>query len=481
MRNFRKTAAITAAVMLSAGFAGCGDSSSDSGEHGRLLDTTSETTTQMTVEINTETLAPEQQEQVSALAETLTDKELKNKTIKWLSFYDPWHPTGFGNSKPVSVELFEEKYGGEIKYYPTTWANQPSDLATYVLGGEGIDFFPAIEAIPQYVISGLTESYDDYVDWNSPIWQSVQSLNDQYAVGGKHYLMACQATEGYVVYYNKQTIENMGFEDPAELYANGEWTLEKFRQMLLDFVDTDAGRYGLDGWFNCTPLYLASGVPSISLENGKVKSNLMDPSLERAMTFQYDLYNNGLILDKSLFSYNPQINFMGEGKELFYIGGLYEIESNPEIWTKTFGSAEDVFFVPIPRDEQADKYYYNAEIDSCNLCKGAQNPEGVARLMECVIASYNDENAIRISDEKHKNDYGWSDEMVEMKHEVHRLTSENPVRDIYGGLTSDYSALLGDSINKAINGTDWYTTRDSIVDTVNTGLEEINAQIDKLQ
>lgn len=103
--------------MLSAGFAGCGDSS-DSGEHGRLLDTTSEATTQMTVEINTETLAPEQQEQVSALAETLTDKELENKTIKWLSFYDPWHPTGFGNSKPVSVELFEEKYGGEIESDP---------------------------------------------------------------------------------------------------------------------------------------------------------------------------------------------------------------------------------------------------------------------------------------------------------------------------------------------------------------------------
>ena len=172
---------------------------------------------------------------------------------------------------------------------------------------------------------------------------------------------------------------------------------------------------------------------------------------------------------------------MGEDKELFYIGGLYEIESDPEIWTKTFGSAEDVFFVPIPRDEQADKYYYNAEIDCYNLCKGAQNPEGVARLMECVIASYNDESAIKISDEKHKNDYGWSDEMVEMKHEVHRLTSENPVRDIYGGLPSDYSTLLSDSINQAINGTDWYSTRDSIVDTVNTGLEEINAQIDKLR
>lgn len=50
-----------------------------------------------------------------------------------------------------------------------------------------------------------------------------------------------------------------------------------------------------------------------------------------------------------------------------YIGGLYEIEQSPDIWTKTFGDPEDVFFVPIPRDAEADKYYYNAEIDCYNL------------------------------------------------------------------------------------------------------------------
>ena len=478
--NFKKTVAGISALTFTLGLTACGGGSEGTTES----EATVTTTTAATVELNTATYAEEDQQTLDDLAnEKLRDVELENKTIKWFSFYDPFNASTSGNTKSLSLELFESKYGGNIEYIPTTWAQRFTDLSTNILGGTGIDFIAGgdLDSFPKGVPNGQFESYDQYVDFDSELWSSVKALNDQFELKGKHYLMACQATEGYVVYYNKQTIENMGFEDPAELYANGEWTLEKFREMLLDFVETDAGRYGLDGWFNCTPLYLASGVPSISLENGKVKSNLMDPSLERAMTFQYDLYNNGLILDKSLFSYNPQINFMGEGKELFYIGGLYEIESNPEIWTKTFGSAEDVFFVPIPRDEQADKYYYNAEIDSCNLCKGAQNPEGVARLMECVIASYNDENAIRISDEKHKNDYGWSDEMVEMKHEVHRLTSENPVRDIYGGLTSDYSALLGDSINKAINGTDWYSTRDSIVDTVNTGLEEINAQIDKLR
>lgn len=478
MKNMKKVLALTAGLSIIGSLTACGNNDDSSG-HGYLMEQ-SETTPPVTVAINTETLAPEQEEQVQDLADSLADAELENKTVKWLSFYDPWHPTGQGNSKPVSTELFEKKYGGEIQYYPTTWANQYSDLSTFILSGEGIDFFPASEAIPKCVINGMTQSYDSYIDWNNPLWNSVKELNDKFAVGGSHYLMACQATEGYVVYYNRQTIEENGFDDPKELYENGEWTMEKFKSMLMDFVDNDAEMYGLDGWFNCTPLYLASGVPSISLNDGKVVNNLENADFERAMGFQYELNRNGLILDKSLFNWTPQIQFMGEGKELFYIGGLYEIESDPEIWTKNFGNAEDVFFVPIPRDEQADKYYYNAEIDCYNLCVGAGNPEGVARLMECVIASYSDENAQAINDQKHKDDYGWSDEMIEMRNEVRRLTQENPVRDIYGGLSNDVSKIISDAINQPLGGTDWYSVRESVNDVVNNGVDEVNEQIDSL-
>ena len=478
MKNFRKAAAALMAICMTAGLTACGNSGDDSGEHGYLLEETT-TTTQVTVAINTETLAPEQEEQVANLADSLTG-ELENKKIKWMSFYDPWHPTGAGNSKPVSVELFEKKYGGEIEYIPTTWATQFDELSTSILGGDGIDFFPAAEAIPKCAINGMTQPYDQYIDWNSPLWQSVKDVNDQFMIGDDHYLIVAQVGEGYVVYYNRQTIESMGFDDPAELYENGEWTLSKFKEMLMEFVDPDAGQYGLDGWFNCTPLYLASGVPSVSLKDGKLSNNLSDPAFERAMTFQYDLNKNGLILDKSLFNWSTQIQFMGEGKELFYISGLYEIESAPDIWTKTFGEAEDVFFVPVPKDEEADKYYYNAEFDCYNLCVGAQNPEGVARLMECVIASYYDENAMKIKEDKYRNDYGWSDEMIEMRNEVRRLTHENPVRDVYGGLSSDLSSLISDSINQPLAGTDWYTVRESVNDTVESMIGEINTQIEAL-
>ncbi len=476
MINYKKALAALTAVCMTAGLTACGSGeSTDNGEHGYLLEEAT-TTTQATVAINTETLAPEAEEKVANLADSLTG-ELENKTIKWMSFYDPWHPTGQGNTKPVSVELFEKKYGGEIEYITTTWASQYDDLSTKVLGGEGIDFFPAPESIPKCVISGMTQNVDPYIDWTNPLWSSVKELNDQFAIGDGHYLMICEAAAGYVVYYNRSTIEAFGFDDPKDLYENGEWTTEKFKEMLLEYVDVEAGQFGLDGWFNCTPLMLAYGVPSISLKDGKLVNNLGDATFEKAMEFQYDLFRNGLILDKSTTSWQTQIQYMGEGKELFYIGGLYEIESAPELWTKTFGEIEDVMFVPIPTVEGSDKYYYNAELDCYNLCVGAQNPEGVVRLMECVIAANSDAEAQKIDDDKHRADYGWTDEMIEMRAEVERLTKENPVRDVYGGLTSDLSSLISDSINQPINGTDWYTIKESVYDTVELQLEEINAQV----
>lgn len=473
MKNHKRALAFALAVSATAGLSACSD---DGGEHGYLNAT--ETTTQQTVALNTETLAAEEEEQVAELTDSLTDTELENKNIKWLAFWDPWHPTGQGNSKPVAVELFEKKYGGTIEYYPTTWENMANDLSVSVLGGEGIDFFPGMDSIPKYVISGMMQSYDDYISWESPLWKSVKELNDSYMIGGSHYAMICDITEGYVVYYNRKTIEEMGYDDPAELYANGEWTTEKFKSMLTDFVDEEEGRYGLDGWFNSTPLYEAFGVPTVSIKDGKVSNNLNDPNLGRAMEYQYELYRNGLILDKSLFGWNPQIQYIGEGKELFYIGGIYELTKAPEIWSKTFGEVEDVMFVPIPKDDEADRYYYNAQYEySYNLCTGAQNPIGTTLFMECVIAAQQDENAVKINDNKYKNDYGWSEEMVDMAHEVKRLSMENPVWDCYNGLNSDMVTLIGDSINKPFGGEEWHTTRESVYDAVQLGIDEINAQI----
>lgn len=466
--------ALTASMIMTA----CGSAADDTDND---VTTDTEGTTALTVEVNTETLAPEQQEQVSAVADSLTG-ELENKTIKWMSFYDPWHAGTNGNTKPVSVELFETKYGGEIEYCPTTWDQRFNDISTSILGGEGIDFIAGsdLDSFPKGIQSGMIESYDEYIDWSNPLWESVKPLNDQFEIGGYHYVIGAHASTGYVVYYNRSTIEENGFDDPADLFANGEWTLDKFREMLLEFVDVDNDKYGLDGWFNAAPLMYSCGKPAIQIKDGKVAHNLSDPDFERAMNFEYDLAKNGLVLDKSLFGWNTHIEFMGEGRELFYISGLYEIQQSPDIWTATFGEADDVMFVPIPRDSQADEYYLHAGIDAYMLCKGAQNPEGVARFMECIIASYSDENTKAINTEKMKNDYGWSDEMIEMEATIAEMTAEHPVYDLMNGIPSEVSSIVtsGDNgINAPLNGKEWYPVRDAIVDVVSGELDNFNSAI----
>ena len=188
MMNYKKAAAGLMAVAMTAGLTACGgDGSAD--------ETTVTTTTQATVEINTAELSEEDAQKVADVADLLTG-ELENKTIKWFSFYDPFHATTSGNTKAISLELFEEKYGGEIEYIQTTWANRFNDLSTKIVGGEGIDFIAGgdLDSFPKGVTNGMFEPVDEYVDYDSELWSNVKSLNDYFELNGKHYLIATQAT-----------------------------------------------------------------------------------------------------------------------------------------------------------------------------------------------------------------------------------------------------------------------------------------------
>ena len=478
MKNFKKIAAMAVALSSVMSLAACSDGS---GSDGTTAEVT--TTTAKTVAINSETLAEEEQAQVEGVAALLPDVELENKNIKWFSFYDPFHPTTAGNTKSISLELFETKYDGTIEYIPTTWSDRFNDLSTNLIGGTGIDFIAGgdLDSFPKGVPSGQFDSYDQYVDFNGELWGSVKNLNDMFILNGNHYLMVTQASGGSIVVYNRQTIENYGFDDPAELLERDEWNWTAFKNMLTEFVDNDAGLYGLDGWFNETPLMLSCGVPPVELKDGKLVSNLYNENLEKAMNFMFELNKNGLVLDKNLTGWAEHPEYVGQGTELFYIGGGYILESASDIWTEKFGSVEDVMFVPVPKMDGSDTYYMGAGMEAFMLCKGAQNPEGVARFMECCIAAAMDEDAAAIADRKSKDDYGWTDEMIEMKHKIAEMAKENPVYTIHTGVPNDLSSILDSGefgIRAPFYGYEWPTVRETLADAAETMIGEFNASLE---
>lgn len=486
MKNFKKTLAGISALTLTLSMTACGgDSSSNGGSSSSADEITATTTTAATVELNTATLAEEDAATLEEVADKeLRDVELENKTIKWLAHYDINPSTAKGDSEAVNISLFKSKYGGEIQWYSTTWNTRYSDLSTYVLGGEGIDFFPCdTAALPKGVVSGMFQPVDDYIDLNSPLWQDVSEAMEIYNFNGKHYELVNSVTAENIVIYNKQTISEQGLDDPWELYQAGEWNWDSFEKMLEQFVDPDADQVGLDGYWNEKALLLSAGVPSVEAVDGHLVTNLNDPTIEKAMNWMYGLYNKGLVMDMSLYDWSEQPQFMGEGKELFYIIGAWAVQSNPDTWNTKI-PVENLGLAPVPSPEGSDPYQA-ATLDGWVICKGAANPEGVALFSECTRLANTSDDAIAIGDKKAKEDFQWTDELIAINKEINELARKYPVVDLATGVSTDVASLTTDGgsqigLRAAFHGVEWATNREEIADVVDMLVQEVDDQLTAL-
>jgi len=461
MNNLKRNISLISILALTSVFGACGTSSN----------------------VNNKDLDEATREEIASIVadEPLLTGELENKTIKWLGNWDI-NPDSTGKNVPIELAVFQERYGGEIESKIVAWTQRFDSLANAINGDEGIDFFTAsdFDAFPKGVVKSMFVPVDDYIDYDSEIWADVKTTNDALMWDGNHYIICIQTTgDNCAIIYNRDTIEEYNLEDPAELYANGEWTWDKFQEMLLEFVDVDEERYGIDGWSFESGISKTTGVSYVGLENGKLVNNLRNADLERVQLFMQDLYDTDLILNKADFGYSEQPQFIGEGKELFYPGGLYNLYCEPEQWKATFG--ENAFFVPLPKDPNTEEYYIPASLDGFLMVRGGHNPEGVAKFAECKRATLLNEKTLEIANEQLYTEYQWTEEMYNMKFELDRLASENPVFDFYQGVSTDLTNILDSGtagIRVSTGGeVTWAQAVEANYDAVDTLINEVNEAI----
>lgn len=461
MKNFKRFAAMLSAVTMLGTLTAC------SSDDGIASD----------VEVTSATTAPKQlseEEQAAVQEVEIEDEKLENGTVKWLATYDI-NPDK-GKPKLFALELFETKYGGKIEYIPTTWENRYTDLSTMVLGGSAPDLFPAQEfdTFPGKVVDGMFQPFDDYLDFNDEeLWtEGAKKLADAHVMGGKHYVAPVNTDSKCLMIYNKRTMEENGLDDPAELFAEGNWTWDTFREMCVEYCDREADKFAYDSWYFETQFVLTTGVAPISMENGLVKSNIDSAELERAENFMYELKRDDLPLPKAEFNWTEQPQRIAEGKTLFWPCATWALW---EADLSKFGEQGEIMFVPMPRDPNADKYYLPANMDAYALCKGAENPEGAAAFIKCKLIAEKDENALAITENQYREDYGWTDEMFEMWYKVRELTDANPVVSLHMGLPSEVASIVDDQIKQAsFSGKDWNVTREEISALVQTTVDEMN-------
>ena len=129
----------------------------------------------------------------------------------------------------------------------------------------------------------------------------------------------------------------------------------------------------------------------------------------------------------------------------------------------------------MPRDPDADKYYVPAKMEAYAIVSGASNPEGVARYLDCKRYVLLNKEARTVADSMYTEDYGWTQEMVDMKESLQTLADENPVIDISRGVSADCGEILDNSLRNAARGNPWNETYDSISSVVQNYIDKVNS------
>lgn len=436
MKLTKRLAAGVFAMTMALSFAGCGDSDgSGNGEDGG-------TTTKPGKELN---------ESQTEIVEGLTNdsrlpESIANPNIKWLAHYDV-NPSD-GAVKSPGLALFQEKYGGTIEYIHADWGDRYTKLANLVMSQDSPDFFPAddMDTFPKGAIKAMFQPIDDIIDLDSELWQDSKPYCDQFLFNGKHYIAVIKPTPNFVCIYNRRTIEDNALDDPAELYANDEWTWDAFYDMCVEFTDAEADKYGLDGYWYGNALSQTSGVPMIGLEDGKVVQNMDDPQIAKVQDWMYNLEKNEVCFDRSSNNWSTRgSGTTGEGLgsylTLFIPTGLWAIECAPES-SAIIGNVEEdeIMFVPMPRDPDGDTYYMGSRVNGYNICTGAPNTEGVAAYLACIQVC--DKEASEITEDVLRDEYLWNDEMIEMRRTCYDLCAQNPVFDFQSGVSPEMDAAM---------------------------------------
>lgn len=470
MKLVKRLTAATLALTLTASLAACGDSDASS--------------TGSSVAPGKE-MNDSQNQMVDALADQLPDKELENKTITWLAHYDI-NPTE-GKVMPPALRLFQTKYDGKIAFSQCEFGDRYTKLASQVMANQSPDFFPAddMDVFPKGAIKAMFQPIDDYVDLNSDLWKQSKEYCDQFMFNGKHYVAVIEPTPNYACVYNRKTMEDNSYDDPAELFANDEWDWDVFTEMCVDFTNPDEDKYGLDGYWYNKALSETSGVPMIGLEDGKLVSNMSNPLIEKVQERMYNLQKDGVVYPRSENNWNTRGggetgNGLGSYQTLFIPVGLWAIECPPES-CKMFGDVEagEVMFVPMPKNPDADAYYVSARVNGYVICNGAPNPEGVAAYLDCIQIS--NQQANQITFDVLKDDYKWSDEMIEMRKTLYSMAAEHPVFDFQSGVSPDMDKLM-ETVSQATmisggNETTWTACRTENEAAVEYLIKEANSNI----
>ena len=365
------------------------------------------------------------------LTAELPDEKPENTEVWLLSSSAPLREAD-GQPMP-SERLFDRKYGGRIVTDTVPEDELFSRLTAMVLSNEAPDLVPtdSMQLFPRGAADRLFMPLDVVIGTDDELWTSTEERSAAFIYRGRRYAAVFETVPEYVCIYNKDTVRENDLEDPVRLYDQGLWTHGWFETLCRRFAEGGSGRTAVDGENYAAALSESCGIPLLTMRGGQVISNLEDSTLAQTQDWMYSLTEQGLCAEV------PQWD-IAAGRSLFCPEKLSLLEESRENTEKFGRPAENVMFLPMPKDEKA---CISAKPRGFLFPAGSKNPKGAAAFLRCLNAAAEADS--EASERRLMEVCGWSEDMIVMRRECFRLAEESSVIDFSRGMPQDtYNNLL---------------------------------------
>jgi len=176
---------------------------------------------------------------------------------------------------------------------------------------------------------------DDFFDSSDPKWPDGIEKYSTY----KGHLYGFQSINTYAsgLYFNKTLLEREGLHNPYDLVEKGEWTWEKFLEILNAVTKDTNGDGVIDQWGmvnvpnNLARIFIHSNGGSLLKDNnGKIEFNADDPKVIEALDFYRSLYQEHKVImpprgaSYDFNDYNDSQTVFAAGQAAFVTGELWE-------------------------------------------------------------------------------------------------------------------------------------------------------------
>lgn len=231
-----------------------------------------------------------------------------------------------------NVRAIEEKYNVEIEFVNLTWEGIIESVNTSIMAGTPdcdvyeVDLQFGVPA----VLNGYAQSLESFISPDDDVFTN-QTIFKNLTIAGqdKSYLFSGSAIElgGSFLAFNMDMINEVGLENPQDVYDRGEWTWDKYAEYLKKLtrdVDGDGNIdvYGYGGWWTtCANNLLMSNNAHVA---GGLTEELSSPQTIEVLDYLYRLYQvEKTVRPWNEDSWDDNVSCYTEGKVAFWTSATW--------------------------------------------------------------------------------------------------------------------------------------------------------------